>query len=161
MAKKNASTSNPTLNALVSAARSLIDDLKAIRAPKDLEWIYNPLEYAWRPYHAYLSRYVSGPVDHIYLGMNPGPWGMAQTGVPFGEIASVQSWLGIDEPVDKPPREHPKRPIQGFACKRSEVSGSAFGASLRTSSKLPKRSLRTTLWLTFAPWSSWTKAVAM
>jgi single-strand selective monofunctional uracil DNA glycosylase len=55
--------------------------------------------------------------------MNPGPWGMAQTGVPFGEVAAVRDWLGISEPVDRPGREHPKRPVEGFACSRSEVSG--------------------------------------
>ena len=55
--------------------------------------------------------------------MNPGPWGMAQTGVPFGEVAAVRDWLGIEATVDKPEQEHPKRPIEGFACQKSEVSG--------------------------------------
>ena len=57
------------------------------------------------------------------LGMNPGPWGMAQTGVPFGEIPAVRDWMGISSVVDKPGNEHPKRPVEGFACERSEVSG--------------------------------------
>ncbi len=57
------------------------------------------------------------------MGMNPGPWGMAQTGVPFGEIGFVRDWLGIEGAVDAPPEEHPKRPIEGFDCARSEVSG--------------------------------------
>jgi single-strand selective monofunctional uracil DNA glycosylase len=48
---------------------------------------------------------------------------MAQTGVPFGEIGLVRDWLGIVGTVDKPPSEHPKRPIEGFDCARSEVSG--------------------------------------
>ena len=55
--------------------------------------------------------------------MNPGPFGMMQTGVPFGEIAAVREWMNIDGPVRKPKHEHPKRPIEGFDCKRSEVSG--------------------------------------
>ena len=55
--------------------------------------------------------------------MNPGPWGMAQTGVPFGEIAAVRDWLGISAPVGQPAYPHPKRPVEGFACERSEVSG--------------------------------------
>jgi single-strand selective monofunctional uracil DNA glycosylase len=55
--------------------------------------------------------------------MNPGPWGMAQTGVPFGEVNLVRDWLGIETPVDKPESEHARRPVQGFACRRSEVSG--------------------------------------
>lgn len=86
-------------------------------------WTYRPLEYAWRPHEVYLNRYGQGRKRMIFLGMNPGPFGMAQTGVPFGEIAAVRDWMGIDEGVDKPEREHPKRPIEGFACERSEVSG--------------------------------------
>ncbi|MEZ5305054.1 MAG: hypothetical protein R3F11_31085 [Verrucomicrobiales bacterium] len=31
--------------------------------------------------------------------------------------------IGVCEPVDKLPDEHPKRPVEGFACQRSEVSG--------------------------------------
>jgi single-strand selective monofunctional uracil DNA glycosylase len=55
--------------------------------------------------------------------MNPGPFGMAQTGVPFGEVAAVRDWLGISARVGRPVAEHPKRPVEGFACVRSEVSG--------------------------------------
>ena len=55
--------------------------------------------------------------------MNPGPFGMLQTAVPFGEIAVVRDWLKIEEIQQSPSNMHPKRPIQGFACPRSEVSG--------------------------------------
>ena len=85
--------------------------------------VYNPLEYAWAAHKAYLLRYGSGRKRVVFLGMNPGPFGMAQTGVPFGEIAFVRDWLKISAPVGKPPREHPKRPVLGFDCTRSEVSG--------------------------------------
>jgi single-strand selective monofunctional uracil DNA glycosylase len=86
-------------------------------------YVYNPLEYARAPYEAYLKRYGQGPREIIFLGMNPGPWGMAQTGVPFGEVNAVRDWLKINEPVKKPEKTHPKRPVQGFGCNRSEVSG--------------------------------------
>jgi len=56
--------------------------------------------------------------------MNPGPYGMGQTGVPFGDVGFVRDWMGIEAPVDHPPDEHPKRPVLGFDCGRSEVSGS-------------------------------------
>ena len=85
--------------------------------------VYNPLEYAVCPHNLYLKLAGSSPKKVIFLGMNPGPWGMAQTGVPFGEVAAVRDWLGIKGAVDKPADEHPKRPIEGFACTRSEVSG--------------------------------------
>ena len=39
---------------------------------------------------------------------NPGPYGMAQTGVPFGEIPAVRDWMGISGLVGKPDPEHPK-----------------------------------------------------
>ncbi|MCA9127361.1 MAG: hypothetical protein KDB22_09750 [Planctomycetales bacterium] len=86
-------------------------------------WVYNPLRYAWKAHEQYLRRYARPSCRVVFLGMNPGPWGMAQTGIPFGEIAAVTGWLGIDAPIEKPAREHPKRPIEGLACRRSEVSG--------------------------------------
>ena len=85
--------------------------------------VYNPLEYAGAPHRLYLERYGGGSKEVLLLGMNPGPWGMAQTGVPFGEVQLVKEWLGLEAKVERPPREHPKRPVTGFACRRREVSG--------------------------------------
>jgi len=85
--------------------------------------VYNPVEYASVPHSAYLERFARPGCDALFLGMNPGPWGMAQTGVPFGEVELVRDWMGISGPVERPPKEHPKRPVLGFDCKRSEVSG--------------------------------------
>jgi single-strand selective monofunctional uracil DNA glycosylase len=85
--------------------------------------VYNPLTYARRPHEAYLKAYARKGVEAILVGMNPGPWGMAQTGVPFGEVGLVRDFLGIEEPVDQPSVLHAKRPIHGFGCTRSEVSG--------------------------------------
>lgn len=86
-------------------------------------YIYNPLDYAWEPHAMYLERYVKEGAKAFFLGMNPGPFGMMQTGVPFGEIGFVKGWMGIEAHVDKPKREHPGRPVLGFESKRSEVSG--------------------------------------
>ena len=55
--------------------------------------------------------------------MNPGPWGTAQTGVPFGEVTAVRDWMGIEASIERPKKTHPKRPVDGFQCKRREVSG--------------------------------------
>lgn len=85
--------------------------------------VYDPVVYACVPHRAYLERYGSPPREIVLVGMNPGPWGMAQTGVPFGEVSMVRDWLGIDGPVGHPPSEHPARPVSGFSCRRSEVSG--------------------------------------
>ena len=104
--------------------------------------VYNPLVYARRPHEAYLARYARQGVDTLLLGMNPGPWGMAQTGVPFGEVGLVREFLGIDERVGRPKVMHPKRPIEGFACTRSEVSGRRFWGLMRKEFGSPARFFR-------------------
>jgi single-strand selective monofunctional uracil DNA glycosylase len=103
--------------------QALVRDVKRLEFAPPVTHVYNPLEYAKRSHTAYVQRYARRGVEALLLGMNPGPFGMAQTGVPFGEVSLVRDWLGIEEPVGKPPVEHPKRPIQGFECTRSEVSG--------------------------------------
>ena len=85
--------------------------------------IYNPLTYAWKAHEEYLRRFGDSRRRVVFLGMNPGPFGMVQTGIPFGEIAAVRDWLGISAKVAKPAVEHPRRPVLGFDCPRSEVSG--------------------------------------
>ncbi|MBS2037729.1 single-stranded DNA-binding protein [bacterium] len=99
-------------------------------------WVYNPWEYAAEAYLDYWRRYGQGQKELMLLGMNPGPWGMAQTGIPFGEVELARDWLGIRGRIGKPAREHPQRPIQGWDCKRSEVSGRRLWGYLRE--KFPK-----------------------
>ncbi|MCO5119257.1 MAG: single-stranded DNA-binding protein [Burkholderiaceae bacterium] len=109
--------------ALIEAARRLSSKVDAMRFAPPVAFVYNPLEYAFAPHELYLRRYGDGRRRVVFVGMNPGPFGMMQTGVPFGEIAMVRDWMGIDAPVRQPAAMHPKRPIEGFACTRSEVSG--------------------------------------
>jgi len=108
---------------LIEAARQLNNDVSTLVFSNPVAYVYNPLDYAWEPYKLYLERYGAGRKRVIFLGMNPGPWGMAQTGVPFGEIQAAKEWLGIEGKVKKPRVVHPKRPVMGFACTRVEVSG--------------------------------------
>ena len=108
---------------LSNAARSLSRSAARLAFAAPVTHVYNPLSYAWPAHQAYLERFGSGRKRVVLLGMNPGPFGMAQTGVPFGEVDAVRRWLRIEAPVRRPRREHPKRPVQGFACHRSEVSG--------------------------------------
>jgi single-strand selective monofunctional uracil DNA glycosylase len=112
-----------SINELQKISATLGAECGALRFGPKVQTVYNPLVYAVRPHNRYLELAGAAPKKVIFLGMNPGPWGMAQTGVPFGEVAAVRDWLGIEEAVDKPEKEHPKRPIEGFACARSEVSG--------------------------------------
>lgn len=112
-----------TSRRMIAAADELRGAVGTLDFSSHVAWIYNPLEYAWAAHRAYLGKYAQGPRRVLFLGMNPGPWGMTQTGVPFGEIAIVKDWLQIDEVIGKPANEHPKRLIEGLACERSEVSG--------------------------------------
>ncbi|MCH9002059.1 MAG: single-stranded DNA-binding protein [Planctomycetes bacterium] len=101
----------------------LIDDIEPLHFGDPVTHVYNPLVYAQAAHRAYLRRYGSGTREVVLLGMNPGPWGMVQTGIPFGEVSFVREWLGIETTVKKPADEHPKREVEGFSCRRSEVSG--------------------------------------
>ncbi|NWR81874.1 SMUG1 glycosylase, partial [Centropus unirufus] len=84
--------------------------------------VYRPLDYAWEPHSHFVRRYCRTPKRVLFLGINPGPFGMAQTGVPFGEAWHVREWLRVAGAVRKPPSEHPKRPVLGLSCPRAEVS---------------------------------------
>ena len=108
---------------LTTVTNRLIRDLQKLAFGPPVTHVYNPLVYARQPYDQYLERFAKGPLEVVLVGMNPGPWGMAQTGIPFGEIDAVRQWMGIEAPVGKPAPEHPKRPVEGFGCRRSEVSG--------------------------------------
>ena len=108
---------------LIASARRLADAVDQLRFAEPVAYVYNPLRYAWGPHESYLRRFGSSRKKLVFLGMNPGPFGMAQTGAPFGEVAHARDWMGLEGPVGQPPATHPKRPVEGFACARSEVSG--------------------------------------
>jgi single-strand selective monofunctional uracil DNA glycosylase len=112
-----------TSKRLIAAARRLSAQVDRLKFQPPVTHVYNPLTYAWKAHEEYLRRFSNGRKRVVFLGMNPGPFGMVQTGVPFGEIAAVRDWLGIRARIEKPRSEHPKRPVLGFDCPRSEVSG--------------------------------------
>ncbi|HEY5657085.1 MAG TPA: uracil-DNA glycosylase family protein [Myxococcota bacterium] len=124
---------------LRAAARRLCRDLALLRFAPPVTHTYNPLEYARRAHDAYLNAYADSPKRVVFLGMNPGPFGMAQTGVPFGDVTQVRDWLGIEAPVARPAREHPKRPVLGFACPRGEVSGTRLWRAVAEHFGTPER----------------------
>ena len=98
---------------LIQAARALAREVTNMNFSPPVACVYNPLAYAWAGHELYLKHYGNTRKKIIFLGMNPGPFGMAQTGVPFGEIQAVRDWMAIEAPISKPPREHPKRPGEG------------------------------------------------
>jgi len=104
-------------------SRTLSDRVSRLSFAEPVTHTYNPLAYARRPHEEYLARYGRGSKEVVLLGMNPGPFGMAQTGVPFGDVAMVRDWLQIEAEVARPASVHDKRPVLGFQCGRGEVSG--------------------------------------
>lgn len=123
----------------VRVARELSRAVDALRFSPPVAHVYNPLDYAWEAHKAYLERWGAAPREVLLVGMNPGPWGMAQTGVPFGEVSLARDWLGLSAPVRRPEREHPKRPVLGFACPRSEVSGARLWGWAKARFERPER----------------------
>jgi single-strand selective monofunctional uracil DNA glycosylase len=119
------------LPAAIRASRRLSRSVERLRFGAPVGTVYNPLAYARIPAEAYLERFAASSCRMVFLGMNPGPWGMAQTGVPFGEITAARDWLGIHGAVGVPHRVHPRVPVTGFACTRSEVSGRRLWGLLR------------------------------
>lgn len=124
---------------LVQVSRTLSQRVEELRFADPVCCTYNPLRYAREPHERYLARYGRRPCEVLLLGMNPGPFGMVQTGVPFGDVALVRDWLGIDGRVERPEHEHPKRPVLGFDCPRSEVSGSRLWGWARERFATPAR----------------------
>jgi single-strand selective monofunctional uracil DNA glycosylase len=112
------------MTTLVKAARALSRAVSRLEFGEPVTHVYNPLDYARRSHEIYLERFGGSSKEVVLVGMNPGPFGMGQTGVPFGDVGLVRDWMGIEARVDRPEEEHPKRPVLGFACPRSEVSGS-------------------------------------
>ena len=108
---------------VIGSAKKLSRAVDKLSFTEPITHVYNPLNYAWAGHKSYLEQHTGSTKKTIFLGMNPGPFGMAQTGVPFGEIEHVRDWVGVNTTVDKPKLEHPKRRIKGFNCNRSEVSG--------------------------------------
>jgi single-strand selective monofunctional uracil DNA glycosylase len=108
---------------LIKAARELSTKVDRLKFGPPVAHVYNPLTYAWKAHEEYLLRFGNSKKRVVFLGMNPGPFGMVQTGIPFGEIPAVRDWMRIKAQIKKPKNEHANRPIFGFDCERSEISG--------------------------------------
>lgn len=93
--------------------------------------VYHPLDYAYEPYKNYVNKYCNTTKSVLFVGMNPSPHGMCQTGIPFGDIDYVKSWLKIEGEVKIPPDQHPRYPIVGFSHRIPEVSGSRLWSFLK------------------------------
>lgn len=116
----------PLWESVLHIEDNLLAALKPLYFGELVTHVYFPTEYAREPHSNFTRRYCSGKKRILFLGMNPGPFGMVQTGVPFGDAPTVKGWLNISGHVEQPSNVHPKRPILGLECQRQEVSGSRF-----------------------------------
>lgn len=123
--------SSSATDQVIAAARKLARAVSRLEFAPPVTHVYNPLDYAWAAHEQYLRMLPEKGARVLLLGMNPGPWGMTQTGVPFGEVNTVRDWLRIDAPIKRPAHEHPKRRIEGLGCSRSEVSGARLWGLFR------------------------------
>jgi single-strand selective monofunctional uracil DNA glycosylase len=124
---------------LIEISRELRRAMRRLTFEEPVTHVYCPLDYAWEPHAAYLERWGRGKKQVILLGMNPGPFGMVQTGVPFGDVSMVRDFLGVSGKVKKPAREHAARPVLGFDCARGEVSGQRLWGWARATFGTPER----------------------
>jgi single-strand selective monofunctional uracil DNA glycosylase len=125
-------------NEIVAIAADLSAAVDRLRFGAPVHTVYNPLDYAWKAHEEYLRRYAAGSKRVVFLGMNPGPWGMVQTGIPFGEVEMVRDWLGIRSAVGAPAHPHPRRPVLGWGCTRREPSGRRLWGLIRERFATPR-----------------------
>jgi single-strand selective monofunctional uracil DNA glycosylase len=127
---------------LVHVTQTAAAELQGLQFRDPVACVYNPLDYAWDLHRQWLEQFGRGPKEVLLVGMNPGPFGMVQTGIPFGEVEAVRNWLGLRGDVRRPAHEHGKRPVQGLACTRSEVSGKRLWGWAAARFVTPQRFLR-------------------
>lgn len=136
---------------LIDVNRTLCQELSGFDPGGVVTHVYNPLHYAFAPWQQYLEHYARPPKRAVFSGMNPGPWGMVQTGIPFGEVETVRDWLSIIANKGRPQHEHSKRPVEGFACERSEVSGRRLWGLFRQRFATPQHFFTDHLVLNYCP----------
>lgn len=97
---------------------------------------------ALQSYTDYVQKFACPTCEVLLLGMNPGPFGMAQTGVPFGDVVTVTHWLRIRDWADgeipvKLPLQHPRRPLKGQRSTKVERSGQRLWSLVKNRWALP------------------------
>lgn len=139
MSRAARSSSAAVADQVLQAARELATAVDALTFGSAVGFVYNPLDYAWNAHRDYILKYAQRGCRTVFVGMNPGPWGMAQTGVPFGEITAVRDWLSVEGDIGTPAQFHPSRPVLGWECGRSEVSGQRLWGLFRARFQTPQR----------------------
>lgn len=144
-------TSIARAQSLIEVADALSRSLSKLKFKPPVAHVYNPLVYARQVHAQYCERYGATKKSVLFVGMNPGPFGMMQTGVPFGEVSAVRDWLKLDGEITQPESQHQKRPITGWKTTRSEVSGARLWGWAQTRFGTPNRFFKQAFVLNYCP----------
>ena len=114
---------------LSRAAARLRDDAEELARRTESEGVadcvYNPLMYAWDIHEEFIRISGGSGAKTILMGMNPGPHGMGQMGIPFAATSVVRDLLGISG------ISHSRRPVNGLVHPKEEVSGTRLWGLLQ------------------------------
>ena len=66
---------------LLGIERDMCRQLEAVDIGPPVTHIYNPLDYAAQTHSDFVQNYGNSTKKILFVGMNPGPFGMAQNGV--------------------------------------------------------------------------------
>lgn len=119
---------------LLGFSKTLVQSLQKIDIGQFTNDIimYNVLDYAWDAWEQYITQYAKGTAHTLVLGINPGPHGMVQTGIPFGNISTVQHYLNIQPNIQHDKiSPHPRRPVLGLTYTREEPSGKLLWGTIQ------------------------------
>ena len=123
------------IETLINSSYNLSQDLqslsKILLEEGFVDYVYNPLIYAWEPHKAFIELGGNKGAKTILLGMNPGPHGMGQMGIPFAATSIVRDLFKIRNlPVLQPEKIHPKRKVIGLGWHKEEISGTRLWNAL-------------------------------
>lgn len=97
---------NPAADSNLSPAKRFLQielelnvHLRQLSFSEPVRYIYKPLEYAWETHRCYVEKYCRGGQRILFLGMNPGPFGMAQTGVRRSKYTRSTAFVGFSNAV--------------------------------------------------------------
>lgn len=76
--------------------KALCQRLAEVDLPPKVTYVYNPLEYAFETHYKFVKKYYNSTKRVLFLGMNPGPFGMSQNGV---STLLLNAFLHIRQPV--------------------------------------------------------------
>ena len=74
-------TSSHLVRQFLETELRLCNSLSKLEYPQPVTHIYNPVDYAFEPHSCFVKKYCNTTKHIMFMGMNPGPYGMAQTGV--------------------------------------------------------------------------------